>query len=181
MKVKTGSGLLPATVIMTDSVNDIALLKVSGSFQALPVVTGREGRLGESVFTVGFPNIELQGVALKLTKGDISSLSGAQDDPRYFQISVAVQPGNSGGPLVNSFGNVIGIVTARLSETAAWESSGALPQNVNYAVKSSYALSLLDSVPGMATKLKPPNPAKERKFEDSIPEARAAAALVLVY
>jgi TPR repeat protein len=181
VKVKTSKGLLLAKVIKSDSVNDIALLKVSGVFHALPVTTSRDGKLGESVFTVGFPNIDLQGIAPKLTKGEISSLAGVQDDPRYFQISVAVQPGNSGGPLVNAVGNVIGIVTARLSDTAALESSGALPQNVNYAVKSSYALSLLESVPGLASKLKAPHPAKERKFEDAVQEAHAAAALVLVY
>jgi len=181
VKVKTSGGLLPAAVIKTDSVNDIALLKVSGSFRALPVTTSGEGKLGESVFTVGFPNIELQGVAPKLTKGEISSLSGAQDDPRQFQISVAVQPGNSGGPLVNAFGNVIGIVTARLSDTATLERTGAYPQNVNYAVKSSYVLSFLKSVPGLANKLKSPHPAKERKFEDSVQEVRESTALVLVY
>ncbi len=181
VKVKTSAGLLPATVIKTDPASDIALLKVSGSFRSLPVVSSRDVKLGDSVFTVGFPNIELQGLAPKLTKGELSSLSGAQDDPRQFQISVAVQPGNSGGPLVNTLGNVIGIVTARLSDTAAFESSGALPQNVNYAVKSSYALSLLESVPGLAGKLKAPHPAKERKFEDAVQEAHAAAALVLVY
>jgi len=83
----------------------------------------------------------------KLTEGKISSLSGGQDDPRYFQISVAVQPGNSGGALVNSKGNVVGVVAAKLSVRAALETSGSLPENVNYAVKSSYALSLLESVP----------------------------------
>jgi S1-C subfamily serine protease len=86
--VKAGSGLLRASVIKTDSVNDVALLKVSGSFKALPIGTTSEGRFGESVFTVGFPNIRLQGIEPKLTRGEISSVSGIQDDPRQFQISV---------------------------------------------------------------------------------------------
>ncbi len=62
--------------------------------------------------TVGFPDIGLQGFAPKLAKGEITSLSGAGDDPRYFQISVPVQPGNSGGALVDERGNVIDIVSA---------------------------------------------------------------------
>lgn len=179
--VQTSSGPLPATVVKTDPVNDIALLKVSGSFRALPLAASREGKLGDSVFTVGYPNIKLQGIEPKLTKGEISSLSGALDDPREFQISVAVQPGNSGGPLVNASGNVIGIVTARLSDTVAFKATGALPQNVNYAMKISYALLLLDSVPELSRKLKASNPARERKFEDVVQQTRAAAALVLVY
>ncbi len=58
--------------------------------------------LGGTVAMVGFPDIGLQGFAPKLAKGEIASLSGAGDDPRYFQISVPVQPGNSGGALVDS-------------------------------------------------------------------------------
>jgi len=138
-------------------------------------------KLGESMFTIGFPNPGLQGVEPKLTDGNISSLAGAQDDIRHFQISVAVQPGNSGGGLLNSVGNVVGIVTARLSDKAALDSSGALPQNVNYALKSAYVLSLLESVPELAGKLKEPWSVKERKFEDVVKEAQEAAALIVVY
>ena len=92
-----------------------------------------------------------------------------------------MQPGNSGGALVNSVGNVVGIVTARLSDKAALETSGALPQNVNYAIKGSYVLSLLESLPDVASRLKEPWPARERKFEDVAKEAQDAAVLVLVY
>jgi len=89
------------------------------------------------VAAIGLPNIGLQGFAPKLAKGEIASLSGAQDDPRYFQISVPVQPGNSGGTLVDERGNVVGVVSAKLSARAALSTSGALPDNVNYEVKSS--------------------------------------------
>jgi serine protease Do len=75
--------------------------------------------LGNAVATVGFPNIGMQGFAPKLAKGKIASLSGAADDPRYFQISVPVQPGNSGGALVDEHGNVVGVVSAKLDASAA--------------------------------------------------------------
>ena len=99
---------------------------------------------------------------------------------RYFQIGVPVQPGNSGGALVDERGNVVGVVSAKLSARAALASSGSLPENVNYAVKNSYLLSFLESVPEVSAKLKEPN-TKERKFEDVVKSAEQAAVLVLVY
>jgi len=134
---------------------------------------------------VGFPNIGLQGFAPKLAKGEIASLSGAGDDARYFQISVPVQPGNSGGALVDERGNVVGVVSAKVladghHARAALAASGSLPENVNYAVKSSYLLSFLESVPEVSAKLRAPE-TKERKFEEVVKDAEQAAALVLVY
>src|SRR5207248_1569451 len=129
--------------------------------------------------TVGFPNIGLQGFAPKLAKGEIASLSGAGDHARYFQISVPVQPGNSGGALVDERGNVVGVVSAKLSSVAALRASGAFPENVNYAVKSSYLLSFLESVPEVSAKLKEPN-TKDQRFEDVVKSAERAAVLVLV-
>ena len=73
---------------------------------------------------MGFPNIGIQGIEPKLTKGEISALSGMQDDPREYQITVAVQPGNSGGPLVNEVGDVVGVVCSRLNDATALETSG---------------------------------------------------------
>ena len=154
-----------------------ALLKAEGRFAALPVAASRAVKLGG---TVGFPNIGLQGFAPKLAKGEIASLSGAQDDARYFQISVPVQPGNSGGALVDERGNVVGVVSAKLSAQAALLTSGALPENVNYAVKSSFLLSFLESVPEVSAKLKAPN-TKDESFEDVVKSAQEAAVLVLVY
>ncbi len=77
-------------------------------------------------------------------------------------------------------GSVVGVVAAKLSARAALAASGALPENVNYAVKSSYLLGFLESVPEMAAKLKEPE-TKERKFEEVVKSAERAAVLVLVY
>jgi serine protease Do len=180
VRLVTGTGVLAATVVKVDAANDLALLKAAGRFVALSVASSRGVKLGGTVATVGFPDIGLQGFSPKLAKGDIASLSGVQDDPRYFQISVPLQPGNSGGALVDTYGNVVGIVSAKLSATSALATTGALPENVNYAVKSSLLLSFLESVPDVASKLKEPN-TKEQNFEDVVKLAQGAAVLVLVY
>ena len=180
IRLLTREGLVPVRVVKLDSANDLALLKADGRFVPLPIAASRLVKLGDTVATIGFPNIGLQGFSPKLAKGEIASLSGAQDDPRYFQISVPVQPGNSGGALVDERGNVVGVVSAKLDAAVALNTSGALPENVNYAVKSSFLLSFLESVPEVSVRLKEPN-TKERKFEDVVKSAEQAAVLVLVY
>ena len=179
-RLVTSAGTIDAKVVQEDAANDLALLKADGKFSPLPIVSSRAVSLGSTVATIGFPNIGLQGFSPKLAKGEIASLSGAADDPRYFQISVPCQPGNSGGALVDELGNVIGIVSAKLSARAALAESGALPENVNYAVKSSFLLGFLESVPDVSAKLKEPITA-DRKFEDVVKSAQNASVLVLVY
>jgi S1-C subfamily serine protease len=180
VRLLTSKGLIPAKVVKSDPANDLALLKADGRFRPLPITSSRAIRLGSSVATVGFPNTGLQGYAPKLSKGEIAGLSGIQDDPRSFQISLPVQPGNSGGALVDERGNVVGVVSAKLSAAAALTTSGAMPENVNYAVKSSFLLGFLESVPEVSAKLKDAN-TKSRKFEDVVKSAEEAAVLVLVY
>ncbi len=180
VRLVTGAGLIDATVVAVDAANDLALLKAAGTFAPLPVATSRGVKLGATVATVGFPATGLQGFSPKLAKGEIGSLAGAADDPRYFQISLPVQPGNSGGALVDARGNVVGIVAAKLNAAAALAATGSLPENVNYAVKSSLLLSFLESVPEVSAKLKEPN-TKDESFEEVVKSAQAAAVLVLVY
>ncbi|MDR3459427.1 MAG: serine protease [Verrucomicrobiae bacterium] len=134
VKVKTGSGVFPATVVRTDALADLALLKVEGQFKSLVFATNAVS-LGDAVFTIGFPDIKLQGTQPKYTDGKISSLMGLKDDPDEFQISVPVQPGNSGGPLVDLAGDLQGVIVAKLDDIAALRSVGSIPQNVNYAIK----------------------------------------------
>lgn len=180
IKVATAQGMKSATVLRVDEANDLAVLKISeGKFKALAVAASRQIKLGQTVATIGFPNVDIQGFSPKVTKGEISSLNGVGDDPRSWQISAPVQPGNSGGPLLDESGNLIGIVVSKLGLKAA-QATGDIPQNVNYAVKSAYALALLEPyldsnapVPSIAT-AKP-------KFEDMVAKAQDSVVLILVY
>ncbi len=179
-RLVTSAGTIAAKVVQVDEANDIALLKADGQFDPLPISSSQTAQLGNTVATIGFPDPTLQGFSPKLAKGEIASLAGIQEDSRYFQISVPVQPGNSGGALVDERGNVIGIVSAKLDESAALAASGALPENVNYAIKSSLVLSFLESVPAVSAKLKSPNTGVE-PFSDVVKSAQDATVLVLVY
>jgi S1-C subfamily serine protease len=179
--IQTKSGTYPAKVIREDKGNDIAILKAEGTFSAMPIIGSRAVQLGEAVFTIGFPNTGLQGVEPKLTRGDISSLAGFRDDPRRFQISVAVQPGNSGGPLLNQSGNVVGVIVAGLDDVITLRLSGSLPQNVNYAVKSSLVNTVLESLPDVSGKLKEPYPETGRDFKAVVDDTRSAVGIVLVH
>ena len=122
-------------MVKVDAANDLAWLKAVGRFAPLPIAASRTVKLGGTVATVGFPDIGLQGFAPKLAKGEIASLAGAADDPRYFQISLPVQPGNSGGALVDARGNVVGIVAAKLDAAAALAATGSLPESLRTATK----------------------------------------------
>jgi len=109
LTVITAQGSRSAKVIQVDEANDVAILKLEeGTYPALPVVSSRQVRLGQTVATIGFPIVNIQGFSPKVTRGEINSLNGAGDDPRKWQISAPVQPGNSGGPLLDENGNVIG-------------------------------------------------------------------------
>lgn len=137
--------------------------------------------MGESVFTIGYPTPVLQGASPKFTRGDISSLTGFQDDPRIYQISVPVQPGNSGGPLVDMQGNVKGIVLAVLDAKTAFRITGAIPQNVNYAIKGFYAQALVDSMPDVARLLLSPNKGKPASFDVIVDHVKACTVMVFAY
>jgi S1-C subfamily serine protease len=138
---------IPASIVSCDAANDLALLKATEPHKmppALPLAT-RPARIGEKVFTIGYPHPTLMGAEPKLTDGIINSLTGVGNDPRTYQISIPVQAGNSGGPLLNMNGEVVGIVTAKLSASEVFKWTGDLPQNVNYAVKTPYLSVLLSS------------------------------------
>jgi S1-C subfamily serine protease len=178
LEVVTPAGTHPATVLSVDDANDVALLKVDQSFGAhIPVGRSSEVRLGQSVATIGFPNIGIQGHSPKVTQGMISGENGVQNDIRMWQISVPIQPGNSGGPLLDEHGRLVGVVVASLSLRAI-QITGSVPQNVNYAIKGAYLEPLLNfhKVPVVLAASAAPG-----SFQDMVATAQKASVLVLVY
>jgi S1-C subfamily serine protease len=170
--VQKGAPSLEATVEKSDPTNDLAVLKVRGAAVAecVPIRPSRTVRQGESVATIGFPNIRQQGREAKLSRGEISSLTGMRDEPSEFQISVPLQPGNSGGPLFDLHGNVVGVVVSSLRNA----------QVVNYAVKSSILLSFLEVMPELAT-LPLPHTGETPQFEDMLERVGKATVLLEIY
>ena len=129
-----------ASVINKDKQLDLALLKIIKNkkvvFQPLYISTEPEYRMGNDVYTLGFPLSDILGNSPRLNKGLVSSIVGLKDDPNQVQISAEIQPGNSGGPLLNTSGEVIGVVQSTLNPINVLNKTGNnLPQNVNFATK----------------------------------------------
>jgi uncharacterized protein len=139
-------GTSRATLLGADVRNDLAVLKVAGpaptygKFRIRPAV-----RQGEPVITYGFPLVGALASRGNLSAGNVTALAGLADDTSQFQISVPVQPGNSGGPLLDDSGLVIGVVSSKLNAIRAALVTGDIPQNVNFAIKSSVVSSFLDT------------------------------------
>lgn len=127
-----------AEVVKTNPRVDLALLKADGTFKPVRFASETEFRLGEAIWVLGFPNPDRQGTSIKVTQGCVSSEKGPQDEDRSFQMDAAVQPGNSGSPVINEYGEVIGVAAGQLIEEEVLKESGRTPQNVNYAIKGSY-------------------------------------------
>ena len=156
-----------AKVLLVDSKNDVALIKIEDEkFQGLssiPYSLVEKADIGEKAFTIGYPLNDVMGTNYKVTDGIVSAISGIEDDMRYYQISVPLQPGNSGGPLFNNQGDVIGITTARLNSQAI----GADIENVNYAIKISYLLILYNMLPN-AEKLSTSPTNTKKELQDQV-------------
>lgn len=145
---KEGELTQKASLLRADKTNDLALLKSSQEFGSESVATFRLSppvRAGEQVAVYGFPLAGVLSVTGNVVSGNISSLAGLGDDVRYYQTSAPVQPGNSGGPLLDYAGNVIGIVTSRIDDFAVAGATGAIPQNVNFAIKAPIATSFMET------------------------------------
>ncbi len=135
-----------AQVIAKDEASDVAVLEVKNPPKgqpSLPIRT-RGVRVADKAFTVGYPLPDLLGQAQKYTEGSVSAMDGIAGDSRHFQISTPIQPGNSGGPLADESGRVIGLTSGLLNAVKTAQATGALPQNVNYAIKARYLAMVLD-------------------------------------
>jgi uncharacterized protein len=133
-------------LIARDEKNDLAVVR--SKLPLSSVVAFREGgpvRAGDAVVALGYPLSGLLATTANLSVGNVSALAGLGDDSRYLQISAPVQPGNSGGPLLDGSGHLVGIVTAKLNAIRIARFTGDVPQNVNFALKAEVARTFLDS------------------------------------
>lgn len=169
--VKTPDGQVRrATVTATDAANDMSIVQVQGA-QGHRFATLRYGaRLGEGIATFGYPHADLLAGTGNFTLGNVTALAGISDDSRFYQISAPVQAGNSGGAMLDVYGNVVGVVSSKLNALKVALASGDFPQNINFAIKGTILASFLESngltiTPGATTgpKLEPPDLADAAK------------------
>src|SRR5262249_21233898 len=140
MKITIGASSASAALVASDTKNDLAVVR--GNVHLSSIVAFREGkpvRAGDVVVALGYPLSGLLATTPNVTVGNVSALAGIGDDTRYLQISAPVQPGNSGGPLLDTSGHLVGIVTGKLNASAVQRFTGDIPQNVNFALKAEVA------------------------------------------
>ncbi|HET8920279.1 MAG TPA: trypsin-like peptidase domain-containing protein [Xanthobacteraceae bacterium] len=142
-----GQAPVKLRVVSTDEENDLALLQGTKKFKEKDIATIRASAVtsGDQVVAIGYPLHGLLTSDLTVTTGIISSLAGLHNDTRFLQISAPVQPGNSGGPLHDSSGNIVGVVSAKLDALRMVKATGDIPQNINFAIKTGALRDFLDN------------------------------------
>lgn len=175
-----GTFTYKAKTLLKDAKNDVALIQIADTsfkgLSSLPYLLNDKSDIGEKVFTIGYPLNDIMGSNYKVTDGIISAKTGIGDDIRYFQISVPLQPGNSGGPLFNKDGEIIGITSSKLNGEAV----GSSVENVNYAIKITYLLNLYGMLPD-ATQLPVSSKLAGKVLEDQIKILKNYVCLIKIY
>lgn len=143
----TGEAAMVLRVVSSDVNNDLALLQAPSTttFKDFARIRDRSIRSGDSVIVIGFPFHGLLTSDFTVTTGIASSLSGMRNDTRFLQISAPVQPGNSGGPLFDTTGQIVGVVTAKIPALRIVAATGNIPENINFAIKTGMLRDFLDN------------------------------------
>lgn len=173
----TGEAAMVLRVVSSDANNDLALLQApsTATFKEFARIRDRSFRSGDSVVAIGFPYHGLLTSDFTVTTGIVSSLSGMHNDTRFLQISAPVQPGNSGGPLFDTSGQIVGVVTGKLPGLRIAAVTGNIPENINFAIKTGALRDFLDNsvVPYQTVE-----PKGELKTTDIAGNARAYTMLI---
>jgi S1-C subfamily serine protease len=172
----TGEAQTTLRVVNSDPANDLALLQApAGAFKSFAKIRDRAMHSGDSIVAIGFPYRGLLSSDFTVTTGIVSSLSGLYNDTRFLQISAAVQPGNSGGPLFDTSGDIVGVVTGKLDALRVAQRTGTIPENINFAIKTGAIRDFLDnSVVAYETAA----PGAELKTADVTGNARAYTLMI---
>lgn len=178
-----------AKVKIKDAINDIVILELENfvgsiDFNEIPFTFTNDNliKVGQEVYTLGFPLGEIMGTTSRLSMGVINSKFGLQDDPRLYQISNPIQLGNSGGPLFNSKGELIGIVVSSLNAKYFYDNIGIIPQNVNFAIKSSYLKNIISLLSNGEISINRTNPNLHQKnLEELIEDIKPYVVQIKAY
>jgi hypothetical protein len=157
---ETASAPFPVTILTRNGRDDLALLKADRRHVTGVAQLRADVRLGESVAAYGFPLAGLLSRTGNFTTGTVTATRGLGDDDRLLQVSVPVQAGNSGGPLLDAQGAVVGVVVGKLNAGKVAAATGDLPQNVNFAIKAAVARAMLPDVPDRRVAEAAPSPLK---------------------
>jgi S1-C subfamily serine protease len=143
---KNGGDTAGVRLLATSPSDDLAVLRApSPNKSYLKLRIGAPIRPAEPVLVFGYPLAQALSSAGNTTLGNVTALSGLRDDSRYLQISAAVQPGNSGGPAIDEAGRLMGVVVSKLNAMAIARATGDIPQNVNFAIKVSTLVNVLEA------------------------------------
>lgn len=141
-----GEGSKTASIVALDRANDFALLKIDVAGHDIAIFrSGGAIRQGDGVVAFGYPLASALASEGNLTTGNVTALSGVGDDARLLQISAPIQPGNSGGAVLDLNGHVVGVVVSKLNALRVAQATGDVPQNVNFAIKAALARAFLET------------------------------------
>jgi S1-C subfamily serine protease len=141
----TGESAVTLRVVSKDETNDLALLQAPSPLKAVAAIRRAPIHSGDAVVAIGFPYHGLLTSDFTVSTGIVNSLSGLLNDTRFLQISAPIQPGNSGGPLLDTSGNVVGVVAAKINAMKFAKATGDLPENINFAIKTGAVRDFLDN------------------------------------
>jgi len=145
LNIHTNGKLISARLIASDPINDLALIKGNFKPQTVFYINPSTPKLTDDIYVAGYPFGYAISSEIKITRGAVNSLSGLGNNFSQMQIDAAIQPGNSGGPVLDKKGNVFGIAVAKLNMQAVFEDYGVIPENTNFAIKSTVAKSFAES------------------------------------
>ena len=154
IKAHSKGKIVKAGKIASDTRNDLAILKVENKPSHVFALSADNSYPLQDIIVAGFPFGNKVSSTLKFTRGIVSSIAGIGDDYSRIQIDAALQPGNSGGPIMNDYGNIIAVAVAKLSLKKILKDYGVVPENTNFGIKASAVRNVME---GNSLPLKAPN------------------------